>query len=325
MSLPVLGIDVSKNKLHLALLKSEQDKPLHKTCEHSSSGYKEMVRWLEARKVGTVQVCLEATGWEEEAAAQALVEAGHRVSLLNPHAVKQFATVVSPRTKTDKRDAEVLALYGLRNQADLKSWTPPLPEYVVLRERIRRRQALVEIRTQELNRLHHDSVDPLVKKSLEEHVKYLDEQIKQLEREMDDHIDRHPGLKQKDELLQSIVGVGPVTSAWFLAEAGTMVEYMDKPRQLLAYCGMSLRRRESGTSVRGRPKICKYGKREIRGALGMPAKTAIKHNPVVKDLAERLLAKNKHWGVVVGAAMCKLLTLMFVVVKKNRPFTTQIA
>lgn len=325
MSLPVLGIDVSKKTLHLALLKDEQAKPLHKTCSNNDSGYKEMVRWLEARKLGPVQVCLEATGWGEEAAAAALVSAGHRVSLLNPHPVRQFASVVAPRTKTDKRDAEVLALYGLRNRADLKAWTPPPPEYVMLRELVRRREALVEIRTQELNRLEHEPTSSQVKRSLDEHVKHLDEQVKELEREIDDHIDRHPQLKHRSELLQTIKCVGPITAAWFLGEANTLVDYLEKPRQLLAYCGMTLKRKESGTSVRGKPKLCKYGNRELRGAMGMPAKTAMRWNPVIKALAERLLAKEKPFKVVWGAAMCKLLILMFVVVKKDRPFVAQLA
>jgi transposase len=323
MSLPVLGIDVSKKTLHLALLKDEQAKPLHKTCPNNVAGYQEMVGWLKTRKLGPVQVCLEATGWGEEAAATALVEAGHRVSLLNPHPVRQFAGVVAPRTKTDKRDAEVLALYGLRNQADLKAWEPPPPEYLELRELVRRREALVEMRTQELNRLQHPPATKTVQRSLDELVGHLDRQIEALEREINDHIDRYPHLKHRSELLQSIKCVGPITAAWFLGEANTLVDYLEKPRQLLAYCGMTLKRKESGTSVRGKPKLSKYGNRELRGALGMPAKTAMRWNPVVKALAERLLAKNKPFKVVWGAAMCKLLTLMFVVVKKDQRFVAQ--
>ncbi|MNS91420.1 Transposase [compost metagenome] len=325
MSLSVLGIDVSKDKLHLALLKDEAAKPLHKTCPNSDAGYQEMVRWLEARKAGQVQVCLEATGWGEEAACAVLVSAGHRVSLLNPHAVRQFAGVVSPRTKTDKKDAEVLALYGLRNQADLKAWEPPPPEYLVLRELVRRREALVGMRTQELNRLQHPPATQTVQRSLGELVAHLDKQIADLEREIDDHVDKHPGLKHRSELLQSIKCVGPILAANFLAEANTLVDYFDKPRQLLAYCGLTLKRKQSGTSVRGRPKMCKYGNRALRGALGMPAKTAMQWNPVVKALAKRLLDQNKPFKVVWGAAMSKLCTLMFVVVKKDQPFKLQTA
>ena len=325
MSLPVLGIDVSKKELHLALLTDESAKPLHKKCSHSPSGYQDMVRWLKGRKLDKVQVCLEATGWAEEAAAAALVEAGHRVSLLNPHAVRQFANMVSPRTKTDKRDAEVLALYGLRNQADLRAWEPPPAEYVVLRELVRRREALVEMRTQELNRLQHAPKTDTVKRSLAETVAHLTKEIEALEREIDDHIDRHPDLKHRSDLLQSISCVGPVLASTFLAEANTLVDYFEKPRQLLAYCGLTLKRKESGSSVRGRPKLSKYGNRQLRGALGMPAQTAMQWNPVVKKHAERLKAKGKLFSVIRGAAMSKLLTLMFVVVKKDQPFTLQSA
>jgi transposase len=325
MSLPVLGIDVSKDKLHLVLLTDESAKPLYKTCDNAPSGYQEMLRWLTGKKVSQVQVCLEATGWGEEAAATVLVEAGHRVSLLNPHSVRQFAGVVSPRTKTDKKDAEVLALYGWRNRADLKAWEPPPPEYALLRELVRRREALVSIRTQELNRQQHACKSEKVQHSLDEHIEHLDKQIEELEREIDDHIDKHPGLKHRSELLQSIKCVGPTLAANFLAEANTLVDYFEKPRQLLAYCGMTLKRKQSGTSVKGRPKMCKFGNRELRGALGLPAKTAMRWNPVVKALAERLLAKKKPFKVVWGAAMSKLLTLMFVVVKKDQPFKLQTA
>lgn len=325
MSLPVLGIDVSKKELHLALLTGENAKPLHKKCSNNATGYQEMVRWLKGKKVDQVQVCLEATGWGEEAAAAALVEAGHRVSLLNPHSVHQFAGVVSPRTKTDKRDAEVLALYGLRNQADLKAWEPPPLEYQILRELVRRREALVSMRTQELNRLEHEATSKTVQQSLKELVEHLDQQIEKLEQEISQHIDKHPGLKHRSELLQSIKCVGPILAANFLAEANTLVDYFEKPRQLLAYCGLTLKRKQSGTSVRGKPKMCKYGNRALRGALGMPAKTAMRFNPVVKPLAERLLKNKKPFKVLWGAAMSKLLTLMFVVVKKDQPFALQTA
>lgn len=315
MLLPILGIDVSKRKLHLALLSDEKLK--RKTCDNSTSGFSDMLRWLGAQEV---HACLEATGGYEEGVARALFEAGHRVSVVNPHTAHKFAQSLNARSKTDKIDAESLALYAQRNHEDLLLWQPPAQEQVVLQELIRRRESLVENRTQELNRLQGPQVGSEVRRSIEDHVRHLDAQIENLERRIKDHTDHHPGLKSQRNLLMSIHGIGLVTAAWFLAEVGPLVAQMKHPKQLLSYCGISLRRKESGTSVKGRPRMCKFGNSAMRTALFMPARTALWCNPVVVALGERLKQKGKPYKLRVGAAMRKLLHLMFGVLKHQQVF-----
>lgn len=316
--LPALGIDVSKKKLDLALLVNGKLK--FKVCENSPDGYENMLRWLKHQKVEQVQAVLEATGGLEEGAATALADAGHLVSIQNPGLIHQFAASLGHRSKTDKLDASAIAHYADRMRSDLRPWSPPSLELRELRALVNRRQALVEMQTQELNRLEAAKA-PSVRQSIEKTLNHLKSEIKQLEDLIDQHIDRHPGLKSQVDLLTSIPGVGEGTATLFMAEVGAVIPNFTHAKQLVAHCGLNVRQRESGSSVRGRARLSKYGNKRLRAGLYLPALAAIRFNPDVKALAARLSDKGKSKMVTVGAAMRKLLHIMFGVLKHQRPFS----
>lgn len=323
MAVTYLGIDVSKKKIDCALLLD--GKILDKSCDNSPSGFKQLLEWLAKRKVERVHACMEATGGYEEKLAHFLFEAGHAVSVLNPSSVHAFAKQRLTRSKTDQLDARTIAEYASRNADDLRLWQPPPKELTELRDLVSRRQALVDMQTQETNRLEGASGGPVVDEMVRKHLGFLEAQIAEVEKAIKHHIDRHPGLKTQKDLLVSIPGIAIQTAAMFLAEVGEKLVGMVHPKQLVCFCGLDVRRRESGTSVRGRPSISKVGNRKLRTALFMPAKSAIRFNPVVKALNERLIENNKPYKLRVGAAMRKLLHLMFGVLKTGKPFDSAYA
>jgi transposase len=318
MEIALLGIDVSKKKLDCALVVG--DKVLDKTCDNSPAGFKQLGEWLAKRNVERVHACMEATGGYEEAAARALFAAGHVVSVINPARIHAFGAQRLTRTKTDRIDARLIAEYARRNYQDLEAWQPPPKELTELRDLVKRRQALLDMKTQESNRLTLASGGPTVDAMVRQHIGFIEAQIAAVEAAIRDHIDRHPGLKTQRDLLVSIPGIGDQTAALFLAEVGAKISGLKHPKQLVCYCGMDIRRRESGSSVWYRPRMSKVGNRTLRTALFMPAMVALRHNPVVAALNHRLLALGKPYKLRVGAAMRKLLHLMYGVLKTGTAF-----
>jgi len=156
----------------------------------------------------------------------------------------------------------------------------------------------------------------------------LEAQIASVEAQIRDHIDSHPDLKEQSELLTSIPGIGEATAAALLAELGEApAERFGSAHQATAFCGLVPRLPTSGPSVRGRSVLCKMGGGRLRKALYFPALSALRFNPAIRAMAERLRAAGKSgyprctWVMaVVGAAMRKLVHLAFGVLKTGKPF-----
>jgi transposase len=170
--------------------------------------------WLEKQGVHKVHACLEATGNYGEDLAIYLHDAGHIVSIVNPARIKGFAQSELIRTKTDKIDATVIARFCLTMQPG--AWIPPLPEIRSLRAMVRRIDSLIDMRSQEKNRIStaHESLIVLIK----EHIVYLDQEIERIRRQIADLIGKDPHLKRKKELLDSIPALGKATIPHILAE-----------------------------------------------------------------------------------------------------------
>lgn len=145
------------------------------------------------------------------------------MSVANPAAVRAFANAGLSRTKTDKVDAELIARFCIAQQPP--AWSPPAPELRELQALVRRLDSLVEMRVMEENRLSAGGLTALVRSSLEEHIAYLLEEIKQTERLIREHISNHPDLKERSALLDSIPGIGEATAALLLAEMTNIKEY----------------------------------------------------------------------------------------------------
>jgi len=314
-----LGIDVSKDSLDVALIQAAEPtrKPRHKVFANTPQGHQQLLTWLHQCQCNSVHVCLEATGTWADAIALALHQAGHRVSVVNPALIHAFARSQLRRTKTDKADAHLIARFCQMHQPPV--WTPPAPELQALQALVRRLETLLEMHTMESNRLGAGLNCAAVQADLEEHLRDLQARIEKVRRQIQDHLDQHPDLKNKAQLLASIPGIGATTAALLLAELGDMKQFSNA-RQVAAFAGLVPRLHESGTSVRGRSRLSKVGSSRLRKALYFPAITALRWNPLLKTFGQRLAQQGKSMMVIVGAAMRKLLHLAYGVLKSGLPF-----
>jgi len=311
--LSVLGIDIAKQKIEVALLIT--DKVKNKSFQNTLDGFEALALWLRKWGIERVQACLEATGNYGEDLAVFLHQAGHVVSIVNPARIKGFAQSELIRTKTDKIDAAIIARFCLAMKP--KPWVPPSPEIRALQAWVRRADSLIDMLTQEKNRLDtaHESVLPLIK----EHIDYLGKEIEQVRHQIADLIDRTPELKRKKDLLASIPGIGKVTIAAILAELDDL-EKFKHVRELVAFIGLAPKERLSGSSIKGKPRLCKTGHARLRKALYMPALVSIQYNPLMIAFYQRLKEKGKNGKVIVCAIMRKLVHIIFGVLKSGKKY-----
>ena len=258
-----VGIDVAKRKLDIALLVNGKTKS--KVFDNTPAGHAGLTHWLVERgaTLEHTHLCLEATGPYSETLAIALVEAGWRVSVVNPARVKGFAQGELARNKTDRADAALLARFCAAMRPSL--WTPPSAAWRELRAWVDRLQALKDMRQQECNRVeaYRASGQRQMVLAVQTHLDWLEKQIEDLEHHIDDHIDRYPDLKGDAELLHSIPGIGHTTVAKVLAYAGDVRRFANA-KALAAFIGVTPRQRLSGSSVKGRTMMSRTGHADLR-------------------------------------------------------------
>lgn len=314
----ILGIDVSKAKFHVALLRDESRLKSH-TFENSTSGFDQLEKWLERQNVRQVHACMESTGGYGEALALFLTDHGHRVSIVNPSRIKAFAGSELLRTKTDKVDAALIARF-CRAHAPAP-WTPPTKNERLLQGLVRRRTDLESMRAQEASRLDAPTNSDAMRSSLDEHLRFLDEQIRQIETRIRKLIKGDPDLRRRSDLLESITGLGETTAATILGEMPRIDEFRDA-KAVAAYAGLSPTHFQSGT-ICGRSRVSKVGNAHLRRSLFFPALVAMRWNPILKPFAERLKQRGKRGKTVVVAVMRRLLVLAYGVLKSGQPFTPE--
>jgi transposase len=308
-----LGIDVAKAKLDCALLKD--GKRRNKTVPNNPEGFAGLSEWLAKQGVAQAQVCMEATGVYWEDAAQALAGAGHTVSVVNPALVKAHARSCGVRTKTDAVDARVIADFCREKRPP--AWTPPPASQRALRALVARHQALVGMQTQEKNRL--ESVREEARDSIDTHLAWLAGELKRIEKAIAKAIDDDPDLRAQRDLLDSIPGLGGRSIATWLAYCADAGRFANA-RQVAAFAGLNPQHHESGSSVRGKPRLSKIGHAFLRRALYMPALVALYKTGWGRRFRERLAANGKPAKLIIGAMMRKLVHVAFGVLKSGKAF-----
>ena len=301
VSLISVGIDVSKAQLDVEIRPSGEKQ----SFANDKVGIKALVKWL--AKIAPTLIVLEATGGYERQVTRALVSADLPAVVVNPRQVRDFAKATGQLAKTDSIDAGVLAHFAEVIRPELR----PLPDAVTLELRAltSRRRQLLEMIAAENNRLEMTS--KAVQKSIHAHIGYLEQALERINQELDRAIEQSPIWKENEDLLRSAKGIGPVTSRTLLAELPELGT-LDR-KQIAALVGVAPFNRDSG-SLKGRRSIW-GGRAPVRGALYMATLVATRHNPVIRDFYNRLIAKGKLFKVALVACMRKLLTILNSMIK----------
>lgn len=301
-----VGIDVAKHTLEVGLL------PAKETFQvaHDEAGIDAIVARL--RALAPKLIVMEATGGLETALAASLIGASLRVAVVNPRQARDFAKACGLLAKTDRIDALALARFAEAIKPEPRAGKDPATQ--LLDQLVTRRRQLVNMRVQEQLRLA--SASPVQAKSINKHLSWLDQQIARIERDTAQQIRNSPGWRAKDDLLQSIPGVGDVTSHTMLAklpELGSLNRH-----KIAALTGIAPLNNDSGT-FKGKRSIW-GGRADVRTILYMATLSAMRFNPVLKRFHDRLIAAGKLQKVAIVACMRKLVTIMNAIIKTNTPW-----
>lgn len=305
----IVGIDVSKDRLDVALRPGAEAFAV----ERNAAGLERLV----ARLTGLSPhiVALEATGGFETVAAAALAAAELPVVIVNPAQIRAFARALGQRAKTDPIDAAVIAHFAEATRPEPR----PLPDAAtrLLADLVARRRQIVEMIGAERQREKRVAI-PRLKKSIARLVKALEKELTSLDTDIDDAVRGSPAWREKEDLLASVPGIGPVISRTLIAELPELGRL--GRRQIAALAGLAPFTRQSGL-WRGKSFIG-GGRTAVRTALFMGALVAKQHNPVLRGFFDRLLAAGKPKMVALIAVARKLLTILNAILRDNRPWQT---
>lgn len=305
MEMITVGIDVSKDRLDVAVRPSGEVFAV----ERNAAGLDELI--VRLRELGPQLVALEATGGYETVAAAALASASLPVVVVNPAQVRAFAKALGQRAKTDPIDAVVIAHFAEATKPEVR----PLPDEAtqLLADLVARRRQIVEMIVAERQR-EKRMMRRHLKTSIARLIKTLEKELSSLDGDIDDAVRGSPAWREKEDLLASVPGVGPVIARTMIAELpelGTLTR-----RQIAALAGLAPFTRQSG-QWRGKSFIG-GGRTTVRTALFMGAFVAMRFNPVLKAFFDRLVAAGKPKTVALIAVARKLLTILNAMVRDNR-------
>jgi transposase len=296
----VVGIDVSKDWLDVAMgVESSR-------VANDAEGIGAL---LERLRQGVELVVMEATGGYETQAASAIAGAGLRLAVVNPRQVRDFAKATGRLAKSDRIDAQVIAAFGEAIEPQVVRL--PDEQTKELQDLVMRRQQLVAMKVQESNRLA--MMTGAAKKQIKTHIAWLEKAIDEVNTDITARLRTSPVWREKDELLRSMKGIGPITSSMLLMNLPELGQ-LDR-RSIAALVGVAPFNRDSG-SFRGRRTIW-GGRAEVRHVLYMAATTAIHHNCVIKPFYEHLIARGKPHKVAIVACMRKMLTILNAMTRSN--------
>jgi transposase len=323
----VAGIDVAQKELVVSLGRMHEDLTTEiygcKTFRNSDKGFKELVAWVTRFTTAEVSVnyVMEATGVYHELLAYYLTDSGNRVSIVMPNKMSNFQKTLQTKTITDKTASQAIVSFGLEKRPDV--WQKPKKIFMELRQLTREREQLIDQRTVLKNQLHAERSGAFPNKNsidrMEALIKLIIIQEKEIMKEIRELIKQDKEVNKSVSLLCSIPGIALLTATIILAETNCFNLIRNK-KQLVSFAGLDVREKQSGTSVKGKPKISKKGNRHLRKAMHFPALTAIRHDERYKAIFERLVSKHGIKMKATVAVQRKLLELAYIVFKTNKPY-----
>jgi transposase len=306
-----VGIDVAKDTLAVHC----RPNGLAFRLTNDEEGIAALVARLQA--LHPAALVLEATGGYEIPVVAALAAAGLAPAVINPRQARRFAEGVGRLAKTDPIDAAVLAHFA----EAVRPQPRPVPDAQAraLGDLLARRRQLVQMRVSEQHRL--PTATQAIRKNIQRHIDYLDRQIGRIEADLIAAVKASPAWRERDELLQSVPGVGPQVSRTLLAELpelGTL-----SGRQLAALCGLAPFNRDSGR--RSGPRAIRGGRCHVRAALYQAALVAMRFNAPLREVYQGLLARGKAKKVALIAVARRLLVILNALVRKGTPWEEKLA
>jgi transposase len=301
----IVGIDVSKDRLDVAVRPSGETF----VVERNNAGLERLTQRV--RELAPQLVALEATGGFETIAAAALAAAELPVVVVNPAQIRAFARAIGQRAKTDPIDAAVIAHFAEATRPQVRA----LPDEAtrLLSDLVGRRRQIVEMMVAERQRQKRLTI-PHLRASIDRLLKALQKELTNVDADIGGIVRGSPAWREKEDLLVSVPGVGPVISRTLIAELPELGQL--SRRQIAALAGLAPFTRQSGR-WRGKSFIG-GGRAAVRTALFMGAMVAKRFNPKLRSYFDRLVAAGKPTMVALIAVARKLLTMLNAIVRDHR-------
>jgi transposase len=323
----VAGIDVAQNELVVSLGRISRSLEIEiyasKTFANKQSGFEALEVWIKKHTDPqiTVRFVMEATGVYHEKLAYYLSGQAHQVSIVLPNKISNYFRTLDIKTITDKTASQAICRFGLERM--LEVWQKPKKVFKDIKQVTRERDQLIADRTVLKNQLHAEKAEAFPNensiKRITKRIQLINKQELEIRTEIAELVKKDTELVKKINNITTIPGVGKLTAVIVLAETNGF-ELIRSKRQLVSYAGLDVRLKESGTSVKSKPKISKKGNRHLRKAMYMPALSAMRHNEHHKKVFVRLVSKH---GIKMKAAVAvqrKILELIYIIYKTDNAF-----
>lgn len=323
----VVGIDIAQKELVVTLGKLYEDFsidfPSYQVFKNTDKGFDLLISWVKKITDASIDLrfVMESTGVYHERLAYFLDDKSFKTSIVLPNKISSYIRTLDLKTITDKTASQAIAQFGLERK--LESWIRPNPILKKVKQLTRERDQLVEERSAIKNQIHAETSEAEPNstslKRMQERIKMINKQEVEIKKEISSFIGKNEELKNQIERLQTIPGIGSLTAAIIYAETNGF-ELIRNKKQLTSFAGLDIKEKQSGTSIKSKPKISKRGNKHLRKAMHLPALSAIRHDQKYKDLFVRLVGKHGIKMKAVTAVQRKLLELAYILHKNKTTY-----
>lgn len=326
------GIDVAQKELVVTLGKMLEDLSIelyaYKVFKNSEKGFVLLTNWVKSMTKEEIEVhyVMEATGVYHQKFAYYLDDNMKKVSVILPNKISNYFRTLDVKTITDKTCSQVIARFGLERKLDC--WHRPKDVYKKLQQLTRERDQIVAERVIVKNQLHAESSEAeanlMTLQRINARIKFLNKQEKEIKENISEILEGNPEVKDEVARMMSIPGVGTLTAVIILAETNGF-ELIRNKKQLSSYAGLDVKEKQSGTSIKSKPKISKKGNRSLRSAMHFPALVATKWDENFREQYARIVAKHGIKMKALVAVQRKVLELTYILFKNQTVYDKEYA
>jgi transposase len=326
-----VGIDVSKSKFDLALIKGQdKDHVIQAVFDNTLKGIKSMNNFLEREhkvQLSETIFCMEFTGVYGYPLTDFFVKKDCHVWIEMP--VNIIRSLGLQRGKNDRVDACRIALYAYKNRDDVKLWKPQreailrLRDLLALRERLITAKKSLQMPIDEKISMGDKKGAEILRKGCQKSMSSLENEIGQIDKNLDDIIKEDPQLKELFQLATSVPGIGKLTALFMICFTNEFSMYTN-PKQLACYCGVAPFEHSSGSSIRGRTRVSHMANKVLKRMLHMGAMSVISRDPELRDYYQRKVAQGKNKMLVINAVRNKIIHRLCAVIKRGYEYQSEI-